>query len=125
VPKPTPGDPEVAERSFDVEVDGKRIAVTVREHLDSLVRPKKPKPPKSAGAIAGGGSDVLAAPMQGTIVKVLVAEGDKVAAGDTVVVLEAMKMENSIKAHTAGTVESLKVSAGQSIETGGTIAVIR
>lgn len=63
--------------------------------------------------------------MQGTIVKVLVAQGQTVKAGDAIVVLEAMKMENSILAHTEGTVEELKVSDGQSVETGATIAVIR
>jgi biotin carboxyl carrier protein len=63
--------------------------------------------------------------MQGTIVKVLVDEGQAVKAGQAIVVLEAMKMENSILAHIEGTVEELKVKQGQSIETGATIAVIR
>jgi biotin carboxyl carrier protein len=63
--------------------------------------------------------------MQGTIVKVLVEKGQEVKAGQTVVVLEAMKMENSIVAHADGKVEDLLVSAGQSVETGATLAIIR
>ncbi|HEX2057973.1 MAG TPA: acetyl-CoA carboxylase biotin carboxyl carrier protein subunit, partial [Actinomycetota bacterium] len=83
------------------------------------------RPPESAGALGGGGSEALAAPMQGTIVKVLVAAGDEVEAGQAVCVLEAMKMENSILAPHAGKVEELRVEAGQSVETGATLAIIR
>lgn len=124
-PKPTAGEPEIAQRNFEVEVDGKRMVVHVREHLETLTRPRKPKPPKSAGKLAGGGSEVLSAPMQGTIVKVLVKVGDEVKAGDQICVLEAMKMENSILAHASGKIEELAVEAGKSIETGGKIAIIR
>jgi len=124
-PKPVVGEPEVAERRFDVEVAGKRLQVRVREHLETATRPKKPKPPASAAAVGGGASEVLAAPMQGTIVKVLVKQGDEVKAGDQICVLEAMKMENSILAHTDGNVEELNVEAGRSVETGAVIAVIR
>jgi acetyl-CoA/propionyl-CoA carboxylase biotin carboxyl carrier protein len=62
--------------------------------------------------------------MQGTIVKVLVAEGDTVKAGQTLVVLEAMKMENHVTAHQAGTVAGLEVAEGQTVPTGATIATI-
>jgi acetyl-CoA/propionyl-CoA carboxylase biotin carboxyl carrier protein len=85
----------------------------------------KPAPPKSSGHVGSGGSEVLSAPMQGTIVKVLVAEGDEVAAGQTICVLEAMKMENSILAHIGGSVAELTVNVGESVETGARIAVIR
>jgi acetyl-CoA/propionyl-CoA carboxylase biotin carboxyl carrier protein len=125
VAAPMPGEPEAVERVFDVEIDGKRFSVKARERLETLVQPRKPKPPARVGAGMGGGSDTLVAPMQGTIVKVLVDEGQKVKAGQAIVVLEAMKMENSILAHVEGTVEDLKVKQGQSIETGATIAVIR
>jgi acetyl-CoA/propionyl-CoA carboxylase biotin carboxyl carrier protein len=124
-PKPKPGEPEVAERSFAIEVGGKRYSVRARERLDTVVRPGKPKPPKATSGIGGSGGEVLAAPMQGTIVKVMVEAGQAVNAGDVVCVLEAMKMENSILAHTDGTVAELKVSAGQSVEAGATLAVIR
>ena len=125
VARPKPGDPEVAERRFDIELDGKRFSVTARERLDSVVRPRKPKPPQTTGGLGGAGGEVLAAPMQGTIVKVMVEVGADVAAGDVVCVLEAMKMENSILAHADGKVEELKVTAGQSVEAGATLAVIR
>ncbi len=124
-PKPKLGEPAIASRHFGVEVNGKRFDVRVRESLEETVRPKKPKPPERGAALGGGGSEELVAPMQGTIVKVLVEQGGPVKAGDTVCVLEAMKMENSILAHADGTVEELKVAAGQSVETGATIAVIR
>ncbi|HEV3473200.1 MAG TPA: acetyl-CoA carboxylase biotin carboxylase subunit [Actinomycetota bacterium] len=122
---PKPGEPEVLERRFDIEIEGRRFAVVAREHLERLVSPRKPKPPAAAGAMHGGSSEVLAAPMQGTIVKVLVETGEQVNAGDVICVLEAMKMENSILAHMPGTVAELNVKAGQSIETGATIAVIK
>ena len=123
--KPEPGESETVERDFEVEVNGKRFSVTARERLETFVQPRKPKPPAKVTGGGGGGSETLMAPMQGTIVKVLVTEGQKVTSGEAIVVLEAMKMENSIVAHTDGTVEDLKVKQGQSIETGATIAVIR
>jgi acetyl-CoA/propionyl-CoA carboxylase biotin carboxyl carrier protein len=72
----------------------------------------------------GGGSGTVAAPMQGTIVKVLVAQGDTVELGQTLLVLEAMKMENNIVSETEGTVAELRVSTGQSVGTGDVLAVI-
>jgi acetyl-CoA/propionyl-CoA carboxylase biotin carboxyl carrier protein len=122
--EPTPEAP-VATRRFEVEVDGKRFVVRTRERLGGRARRTKPRPPSAANALRGGRTEVLAAPMQGTIVKVLVAEGDSVKAGEIVCVLEAMKMENSILAHTDGTVEELRIAAGQSVETGTPLAVIR
>ncbi|MDP9068633.1 MAG: acetyl-CoA carboxylase biotin carboxylase subunit [Actinomycetota bacterium] len=124
-PKPKVGEPTVASRELAVEVDGKRFAVRIREHLEETIRPKKPRPPERAASLGGGGSEELIAPMQGTIVKVLVDKGSSVKPGDAICVLEAMKMENSILAHTEGTVEELKVAAGQPVETGATIAIIR
>lgn len=123
--RPRPGETDVARREFEVEIGGKRLRIKVRERLDSVVPRSKPRPPRGAGAISGGAGEVLQAPMQGTIVKVLVEQGQAVEAGTAICVLEAMKMENSIVAHTSGTVEDLRVEAGQSVETGATIAVIR
>jgi acetyl-CoA/propionyl-CoA carboxylase, biotin carboxylase, biotin carboxyl carrier protein len=122
---PEPGEPEVALRDFAIELGGKRMRIRVREQLDKSVARKKPKPPRGAGALGAGTGEVLYAPMQGTIVEVLVEQGQSVEAGNAICVLEAMKMENSIVAHISGTVEELKVQAGQSVETGATIAVIR
>ncbi len=117
--------PQVFLRRFSVEVDGKHIGVVVREPVDGAQLPRKPRPPERLLETAGGAGGSLVAPMQGTIVKVNVKPGDEVAAGDEIVVLEAMKMENSIKAHSAGIVEEVRVEAGQSVDTGATLAVIR
>ena len=124
-PKPKPGEPMVAERDFTVEVSGKRFRVKAREQLDARVQRKKPRLPKKLGSAVGGSGENLIAPMQGTIVKVTVKKGDRVKIGDTICVLEAMKMENSILSHTDGTVEELKVEAGHSVETGAILAIIR
>jgi acetyl-CoA/propionyl-CoA/long-chain acyl-CoA carboxylase, biotin carboxylase, biotin carboxyl carrier protein len=70
---------------------------------------------------AGAGGDALASPMQGTIVKIVAEEGQQVSAGDTVVVLEAMKMEQPLTAHKDGTVTGLAVEIGQTVSAGTTI----
>ncbi|HET7483282.1 MAG TPA: acetyl-CoA carboxylase biotin carboxylase subunit [Actinomycetota bacterium] len=124
-PKPKAGEPEVVARKLDVEVDGKLFSVAIREELETTVRPRKPKPPATAGGLGGGAGENLTAPMQGTIVKVLVSKGQQVKVGDVICVLEAMKMENSILAHADGTVEELAVEAGASVQAGATLAVIR
>ncbi|MEA2446967.1 MAG: acetyl-CoA carboxylase, biotin carboxylase subunit, partial [Actinomycetota bacterium] len=87
VRKPKAGEPEVALRKVSVEVEGRRFDVTMREHLETTVQPKKPKPPERAASVGGGGSEALTAPMQGTIVKVLVEKGQAVKAGEVICVL--------------------------------------
>jgi acetyl-CoA/propionyl-CoA carboxylase biotin carboxyl carrier protein len=74
--------------------------------------------------MTGTGSGTVAVLMQGTIVKVLVAPGDEVEVGQSVCVLEAMKMENAITAEKAGTVKEVRVSAGDSVGPGDVVAVI-
>ena len=84
-----------------------------------------PRPRRSSGASArAAGSGAVVVPMQGTIVKVLVSEGDEVEAGQAVCVLEAMKMENNIAADKSGTVNEVKVTAGQSVGSGDVVIVI-
>ncbi len=78
----------------------------------------------AAGGAAGAGSGAVTVPMQGTIVKVLVEVGQEVEAGETVCVLEAMKMENNITADKAGTVKEIKVAAGDSVGSGDVVVVI-
>ncbi|MGH9038772.1 MAG: biotin/lipoyl-containing protein, partial [Acidimicrobiia bacterium] len=80
----------------------------------------------SQAALGGGpaGSATVASPMQGTIVKILVAEGDAVEAGHAVVVLEAMKMENHVAAERAGTVSEIRVAPGDTVGTGDVLVVI-
>ena len=131
------GDEAVAEpkvrRDLDVEVNGKRFGVTVwvpESHGGAVAAPSgaakaSPRPRRSAGAsAAAAGSGHVAVPMQGTIVKVLVAEGDTVEEGQTVCVLEAMKMENNITADKSGTIKDVKVEAGQSVGSGDVVVVI-
>ncbi|MDQ6875178.1 MAG: biotin/lipoyl-binding protein, partial [Actinomycetota bacterium] len=77
---------------------------------------------RKAAATATG--DALASPMQGTIVKVAVADGDRVAAGDLVVVLEAMKMEQPLNAHKDGTIKGLSAEVGSPVNAGGVVCEI-
>jgi len=118
-----------------VEVDGRRLEVSLPGDLAlsngaggdaaGVIR-KKPKPRKRgahAGAAASG--DAVTAPMQGTVVKVAVEEGQQVAVGDLVVVLEAMKMENPVTAHKEGTITGLAVEAGAAITQGTVLAEIK
>jgi acetyl-CoA/propionyl-CoA carboxylase biotin carboxyl carrier protein len=87
---------------------------------------KKPKPRTRGGAGGGAASgDAVTAPMQGTVVKVAVEEGQTVEAGDLIVVLEAMKMENPVNAHKAGVVTGLNVAAGAAITQGTVLAEIK
>ncbi|MDT4912016.1 MAG: acetyl-CoA/propionyl-CoA carboxylase, biotin carboxylase, biotin carboxyl carrier protein, partial [Pseudonocardiales bacterium] len=78
---------------------------------------------KKAGAAASG--DALTAPMQGTIVKVAAADGDVVEAGQTIVVLEAMKMEQPLTAHKAGTISNLNAEVGAVVTSGSVICEIK
>ena len=87
--------------------------------------PRSPKALERARAELGGpGKEIVKTPMQGTIVKVLVKDGDTVTPGQTLVVLEAMKMENHVTAHQAGTVGGITVGEGQTVSTGAVIATI-
>ncbi len=113
-------EPESAERDrVVVEVNGKRLEVTLPAGLAAGGPPAAgsatKKAPKRSGAKRSGAAasgDALTAPMQGTIVKVAVSDGDTVAAGDLVVVLEAMKMEQPINAHKAGTITGFSAEVG-------------
>jgi acetyl-CoA/propionyl-CoA carboxylase biotin carboxyl carrier protein len=132
---PTPSDDDAAplvQRTTTVEVNGKRFDVKmwvpdVPMVAAAAASPKAKKPARAAGgggAGGGAGSGNVEVPMQGTIVKVLVAVGDTVEAGQPVVVLEAMKMENQITADKAGTVKEVKVSAGATVGAGDVVVVI-
>ncbi len=83
-------------------------------------------PPASGqrASVTGTGSGTVMVPMQGTIVKVVVAVGDAVEVGQTICVLEAMKMENAVTAEKAGTVKEIRVKAGASVGPGDVVAVI-
>ncbi|MEX1046777.1 MAG: acetyl-CoA carboxylase biotin carboxylase subunit [Actinomycetota bacterium] len=111
----------VAHSELLVEVDGRRVPVKVFDER----RATAPKPPgEHASKHHAHLHNVIAAPMQGTILKVNVEEGQEVEAGAVVCVLEAMKMENHIAASVDGTITELPIESGQVVETGQTLAVI-
>jgi acetyl-CoA/propionyl-CoA carboxylase biotin carboxyl carrier protein len=118
----------LVERSTTVEVNGKRFSVKlwVPESAGAVATPAagKRKRTASAGAGASAGSGDVTVPMQGTIVKLLVEVGQEVEAGQGIVVLEAMKMENQINAEMAGTVQEIKVAPGDKVGGGDVVAVI-
>jgi acetyl-CoA/propionyl-CoA carboxylase biotin carboxyl carrier protein len=123
--------PEPAKRSkVVVEVNGKRLEVMVPAGLGAAngsagaSRPKKPVRRRSGAGTTTLSGNALTSPMQGTIVKVAVAEGDYVQAGDLVVVLEAMKMEQPLAAHRSGTVMNLKAQVGATVTSGSTLCEI-
>ncbi|MGH3725242.1 MAG: acetyl/propionyl/methylcrotonyl-CoA carboxylase subunit alpha [Mycobacterium sp.] len=118
-----------------VEVGGRRLEVSLPGDIslggggggaaNGVVR-KKPKARKRGGHGASAATgDSVTAPMQGTVVKVAVEEGQEVEAGELIVVLEAMKMENPVTAHKAGTITGLSVEAGAAITQGTVIAEIK
>jgi acetyl-CoA/propionyl-CoA/long-chain acyl-CoA carboxylase, biotin carboxylase, biotin carboxyl carrier protein len=118
-----------------VEVNGKRFEVDVWVPESAGVgaasaalagaRPRRARRPTAGGAGGGAvGSGNVTVPMQGTIVKVLVEVGHEVEAGQAVVVLEAMKMENQIAAEKSGTIKEIKVVPGDTVGGGDVVAVI-
>ena len=117
-------------KDVTAEVDGRRITVALwmpDPTEDGLPRATstaaKPRRQHHAGVL-GSGSNSVTVPMQGTIVKVSVEVGQEVEAGQTVMILEAMKMENSVNAERAGVVMSINVSSGDSVSAGDVVAVI-
>ena len=115
-----------------VEVGGKRLEVVLPAGLGVADAPaagagagsgarRAPRGRRSGGQTAAVSGDDLVSPMQGTITKIVAAEGDQVSAGDTVVVLEAMKMEQPLTAHKDGTVTGLAVEIGQTVTAGAVI----
>ncbi|WP_084428036.1 acetyl/propionyl/methylcrotonyl-CoA carboxylase subunit alpha [Kibdelosporangium aridum] len=115
-----------------VEVGGRRLEVSLPGDLAlspaggggaaAKAKPRKRGGTKGAAAVSG---DAVAAPMQGTIVKIAVEDGQQVQAGDLIVVLEAMKMENPVNAHKAGTVTGLAVASGETVTQGSVLCEIK
>lgn len=134
--EPYAGDSEVDEdeavpsQKVTVEIDGRRVEVALPGDLalgggaGGGAR-KKAKKRRSGGAKKAASGDAVVAPMQGTVIKVEVKEGQEVAEGDTVVVLEAMKMENPVKAHKAGTVTGLATEAGAGVGKGDVLMELK
>jgi acetyl-CoA/propionyl-CoA carboxylase biotin carboxyl carrier protein len=127
-PAPTEDEVPTVERDVTAEVDGRRYSVrlwvpdlgTVAAPARGAARHKR----AATSAAAGTGSGQVTVPMQGTIVKVLVAVGDVVEVGQTICLLEAMKMENAVAAEKDGVVKEVRVSAGDSVGAGDVVAVI-
>ncbi len=115
-----------ARETVVVEVGGKRVEVSLPAGMGSALAAASaagPKKRKAGGKKAGGGAsgDSLVAPMQGTIVKIEVEDGQEVAEGDLVVVLEAMKMEQPLTAHKAGKIANISAEVGATVSSGATI----
>ncbi|MEU1897207.1 biotin carboxylase N-terminal domain-containing protein [Nocardiopsis dassonvillei] len=130
----TPGEPVEAERErVTVEVGGKRVEVVLPAGLGaSAAAPagggqsrRKRTARKGGGNTVAAGGDSLVSPMQGTVVKLVAEEGQQVAEGDTVVVIEAMKMEQPLNAHKAGTVTGLRIAAGETVGNGAVVCEIK
>ncbi|WP_415974252.1 acetyl/propionyl/methylcrotonyl-CoA carboxylase subunit alpha [Rhodococcus sp. 077-4] len=132
--QPLDDDEVLPRQSVVVEVGGRRVEVSLPGELTlgggnsgpaGAVR-RKPKARTRGGAGAGAASgDAVTAPMQGTVVKVAVDEGQSVEAGELIAVLEAMKMENPVNAHKAGTITGLTVTAGDAITQGTVLTEIK
>jgi acetyl-CoA/propionyl-CoA carboxylase biotin carboxyl carrier protein len=126
----TPGpehEPDERERVV-VEVAGKRLEVVLPAGLGTVAAAGKARKPARRGrgssAAAAAGGDALTSPMQGTIVKVAVEEGQQVEAGDLIVVLEAMKMEQPINAHKSGMIAGLSAEVGTTVANGAILCQI-
>ncbi|MGH9190447.1 MAG: acetyl/propionyl/methylcrotonyl-CoA carboxylase subunit alpha [Acidimicrobiales bacterium] len=117
-------------RQIDVEVGGRRYPVRVwlpqpvatAGAAAPIASGRRPRSAPAAASASGAGR--VSAPMQGTIIEVLVVVGDQVEAGQAVCVLEAMKMENQVEATVAGRVAEVRVTAGDNVATGDVLAVI-
>ncbi|MEX0584711.1 MAG: biotin/lipoyl-containing protein, partial [Natronospirillum sp.] len=98
--------------NVNVTVNGKTYAANVAEGGDASA---------PASTVSAGSGEVVAAPLTGNIFKILVGEGDSVEEGETIIVLEAMKMETEVKAQKSGTVSRVCVKEGDSVTTGDTL----
>ena len=127
----TTGGADTAEReTVVVEVGGRRLEVSLPKSVfdrTGTAVPARPAARRSGGGASkatGANAAALTAPMQGTIVKVAVTDGDEVQEGDTIIVVEAMKMEQPLQAHKAGTVSGLSAEVGATITAGAVICSI-
>ena len=112
-----------------VEIDGRRVEVALPGDLalggGNAGAKKKSKKKRAGGSKKAASGDAVVAPMQGTVIKVNVEEGQEVSEGDTVVVLEAMKMENPVKAHKDGVVTGLATEAGSGVGKGDVLMELK
>ena len=116
-----PAPPPAEQRHYAVEVDGARYDVSVALPADELLAAERRRRAerRARGSAAGPGGERVTSPIQGTVLRVEVSDGDSVAAGQVLVIVEAMKMENEIRAHVAGVVREIAVAVGDSVRSGG------
>ena len=112
-------DSKAASQKIIAEVDGHRFEVLL--HTPEPIQKRHRVKSNAITALAG---DSLESPMQGTVVKIVKSNGDRVEVGDLIVVLEAMKMEQPLIAHKAGTITKLQVNVGQTVASGATLCLI-
>ena len=124
-PPALPEEEELEQRSMTVEIGGRRFAVTFWAPEPSSGGQVRRRPPRLKANTPVASDGVVAAPMQGTIVKVHVEAGEAVDAGDPICVLEAMKMENEVKSPVNGEVVDLRVQPGDTVANGAVIAIVR
>ena len=131
VPDAAPEGEHKTQRDVEVEVNGRRFEVkmwvpeggpSIASRAEALIKKAQRRPTAPGGSAAPTGA--VTVPMQGTVLRLLVKEGDKVEVGQTICVLEAMKMENNINAATAGTVKDLKIKQGAAVGSGDPICTI-
>ncbi|WP_239785019.1 acetyl-CoA carboxylase biotin carboxyl carrier protein subunit, partial [Saccharopolyspora erythraea] len=124
-----PAEAGVGRGTVVVEVGGRRLEVSLPADLTPAAAPAggagRPRRRSAGGGGAGSSGDAVTAPMQGTLVKLVVAEGDRVSAGDEIAVLEAMKMENPVLAHKDGTVTGLTAQPGATLTQGSTLCELK
>jgi len=128
--EPAETTPPADREAITVEVGGKRLEVVLPADLAVAGTAEVKEGPRRTRGVRGepsprAGGDTLVSPMQGTIIKIAVAEGERVSAGDVIVVLEAMKMEQPLTAHKDGTVTDLSVSVGQTVSAGAPICELK
>jgi acetyl-CoA/propionyl-CoA carboxylase biotin carboxyl carrier protein len=122
---PASSDGHLRDVLVPVEVEGRSFAVRVIEPEPPYVELARRRAERSSTRGGSGGArDAVASPMQGTVLDVRVAEGDEVTAGDVICIVEAMKMENEIRAHQDGRVTELAVSPGQAIAAGHVVCTV-
>ena len=117
-----------ASQTVVVEVNGRRVEIKLpttmgRTEGAPAATPHK-RPPQARRGTGAAGKDALIAPMQGTVVKITVSEGDQVVVGQPIVFLEAMKMEQPLNAHKDGTVRELTATLGATVSTGTVLCLL-